>query len=67
MKATARINVRTDEALKEELRDAIDRTGLSEAVIVREGVKEKLRSLRNTHPAYTETVKRELDLNEAGK
>lgn len=55
MEKDLRINVRADEALKEELREVIEKTGLTEAVIVREGVKEKLRSLKNTHPAYTDT------------
>jgi predicted DNA-binding protein len=56
MEKDLRINVRADEALKEELREVIEKTGLTEAVIVREGVKEKLRSLKNTHPAYASTA-----------
>ena len=51
-----RINVRADKALKDELNEVADRTGLTEAVIVREGVKEKLRALKNSHPAYVETL-----------
>lgn len=53
MKTELRINVRADESLKDDLKEVIEKTGLSEAVIVREGVKEKLRSLKLTHPAYT--------------
>jgi len=53
MKTDQRINVRADQPLKDELKEVIEKTGLSEAVIVREAVKEKLRSLKNTHPAYT--------------
>ncbi len=56
-KATeCRINVRADETLKEELQEVIEKTGLTESVIVREAVKEKLRSLKNTHPAYTTSI-----------
>lgn len=56
MEKTPRINVRADQPLKDELKEVSDRTGLIEAVIVREAVKEKLRSLKNTHPAYTSQI-----------
>lgn len=59
VKADQRINVRADQPLKDELKEVIERTGLTEAVIVREAVKEKLRSLKNTHPAYSDDQARE--------
>lgn len=49
----ARINVRSDEQLNEELEEVSSKTRLSKSTIVREGVQEKLSSLKKTHPAYT--------------
>lgn len=51
-----RINVRADKDLKEEIKEVSEKTGLSESIIVREGVKEKLLNLKRTHPAYAGDV-----------
>jgi predicted transcriptional regulator len=47
-----RINVRVDEAVKDELAEVSQRTRLSESTIVREAVLEKLASIKQTHPTY---------------
>lgn len=51
-----RINVRVDEAVKDELAEVSQRTRLSESTIVREAVLEKLASIKQTHPTYTATT-----------
>lgn len=56
MKEEIRINIRVDRKLKDELQEVAEKTGWQATLIVREGVKEKLRSLKNTHPAYTDQV-----------
>ena len=51
-----RINVRVDEAVKDELAEVSNRTRLSESTIVREAVLEKLASIKQTHPTYAGSV-----------